>query len=97
MEYIITITNKKIYLPKRGYFKKGDSGIEISIISSFLAINFMGYEDKLNVKIDDMLGDYFGNNLEIWIKEFQRSNNLKVDGCIGAITLQKLREYGLTL
>lgn len=96
MDYIITKTDKKIYLPQRGYFKKGDSGIEIAIISSFLAINFMGYESKINVKINDMLGDYFGTNLEKWIKEFQRSNNLVVDGCIGFITLQKLREYGLT-
>ena len=42
-----------------------------------------------------MLGDYFGENLLSWIKEFQRNNNLEVDGNIGPITLKKLREYGL--
>lgn len=95
MEYIITPSTYKITLPERGYFMKGDKGVAISLISSFLAVNFMGFEYKIKVKIDDMLGDYFGSNLEKWIKEFQRINNLKIDGCIGSITLSKLREYGL--
>lgn len=97
MEYIIYPTKEKINLPQRGYFQIGDSGNEILIISSFLAFNFMGIEPKIGVKIDDMLGSYFGKNLEAWIKEFQRINNLKDDGCIGPITLNKMREYGLSL
>ena len=95
MEYIIYPTNEKINLPSRGYFTKGDKGTSIQIISSFLAANFMGYEYKTKVKIDDMLGEYFGNNLITWVKEFQRNNNLEVDGNIGPITLNKLREYGM--
>ena len=95
MEYIIKPTQRKIVLPKRGYFTKGDSGEEISIISSFLAFNFLGYENKTKVNIDNMLGDYFGNNLLVWIKEFQRQNGLEQDGNIGPKTLEKLREYGL--
>lgn len=95
MEYIIYPTNEKIKLPSRGYFTKGDKGTSIQIISSFLAANFMGYEYKTKVKIDDMLGEYFGNNLIVWVKEFQRNNNLEVDGNIGPITLNKLREYGM--
>lgn len=95
MEYIIKPTNYKIVLPSRNYFKIGDSGESIAIISSFLACNFMGYERKINVPIDKMLGDYFGKNLESWIKFFQQSNNLSADGYIGPITLAKLREYGL--
>lgn len=95
MNYIIYPTNEKIKLPSRGYFMKGDKGNDILIISSFLAANFMGYEYKTKVKIDDMLGDYFGINLEKWVKFFQDCNKLKVDGCIGSITLNKLREYGL--
>ena len=95
MEYIIYPTNVKISLPSRGYFKKGDKGTPIMIISSFLACNFMGYESKTGRKIQDMLGDYFGNNLCEWIKEFQRNNSLEPDGNIGPITLNKLREYGL--
>lgn len=95
MNYIITPTTKKITLPKRGYYQKGDTSEDIGIISSFLAFNFVGYETKTGVKIDDMLGNYFGNNLLIWVKFFQESNNLKVDGCIGSITLNKMKEYGL--
>ena len=95
MSYIITKTNEKIVLPSRNYFQKGDSGTSIAIISTFLTCNFMGYESKTGAKIDDVIGDYFGNNLEKWIKEFQRNNNLTPDGCIGTITLNKLREYGL--
>lgn len=95
MSYILKPTKTKINLPKRGYFKRGDSGESISIIASFLAFNFLGYESKLKVKVDDMLGEVFGKNLESWIKLFQKNNGLKDDGCIGSITLNKLREYGL--
>ena len=93
--YIIKPTKKKISLPKRGYFKRGDSGEDISIIASFLAFNFLGYEYKLKIKVDSMLGDVFGKNLESWIKLFQTNNGLKADGYIGSITLNKMREYGL--
>lgn len=95
MEYIIYPTNEKIKLPSRGYFTKGDKGTSIQIISSFLATNFMGYEYKTKVKIDDMLGEYFGKNLESWVRLFQENNKLKIDGCIGIITLNKMKEYGL--
>ena len=95
MNYIITPSTMKITLPTKGYFSKGDEGKEIEIISSFLATNFIGYEYKTKVKIEDMLGQYFGKNLEAWVKQFQENNNLQVDGCIGNITLNKLKEYGL--
>lgn len=97
MEYLIYITKNKIELPKRGYFTKGDESEYIGIIASFLALNFIGFEAKVGVKIEDMLGNIFGNNLIVWVKEFQRCNNLEVDGNIGPITLNKLREYGLSL
>ena len=95
MNYIILPTKKEVTLPERGYFKLGDSSEDIEIISTFLATNFMGYEYKLGVKIDDMLGDTLGNNLVKWIKFFQEQNNLEVDGNIGPITLSKLKEFGL--
>ena len=97
MEYIIIPTTEIIKLPDRGYFKYGDTGNSIGIISSFLACNFMGYEEKLGVKINDMLGCTFGKNLRAWIIEFQKQNGLDPDGNIGSITLNKLREYGLSL
>ena len=95
MEYIIYPTNEKIKFPSRGYFKVGDKGTSIEIISSFLACNFMGYEAKTGVKIQDMLGSYFGSNLRAWIVFFQKSNGLEPDGNIGEPDIQKLREYGL--
>lgn len=97
MNYIMYETNEKITLPTRGYFCKGDSGNSILIISTFLALNFIGYEYKTKVKIDKMMGDYFGNNLETWVKLFQKNNELKVDGCIGKLTLNKMKEYGLNI
>ena len=97
MEYIILKSNNRIVLPSRGYFTRGDKGESIAVISTFLAINFMGYEDKLFEKIDDMLGDYFGDHLFEWVKEFQRNNGLEDDGNIGPVTLSMLRQYGLTL
>lgn len=95
MEYIIKPYNSRIVLPKRGYFKKGDSGEDIALISSFLAFNFLGFETVLKIKVDSMLGDYFGSNLEAWIKQFQKINGLQVDGYVGSKTLSKMREYGL--
>lgn len=97
MNYIIYPTNEKIKVPARGYFTKGDKGTSIQIISSFLASNFMGYEAKTNVKVEAMLGDYFGNNLLTWVKLFQKNNDLEQDGNIGSITLNKMKEYGLNL
>lgn len=95
MEYIIKTTDKLISLPSRGYYKLGDSGEDIAIISSFLAFNFLGFETKTGIKVDNMLGYYFGKNLQIWTIQFQKINNLTQDGNIGPITLKKLREYGL--
>lgn len=95
MNYIISSTNKKVTLPKKGYFSKGDEGEDVEIIASFLAVNFLGYEYKTKVKADDILGRFYGKNIETWVKQFQRNNNLKDDGCIGNITLNKLKEYGL--
>lgn len=95
MEYNVIPTNKKITLPKKGYYTMGDSSEDIGIIASFLVFSFLGYEKKLNIKIDDVLGNYFGKNLTAWIKLFQQNNKLEVDGSIGIKTLSKLREYGL--
>lgn len=94
MEYKINPSNKKVALPKKGYYKMGDSGEDINIIASFLVFNFLGYENKLKIKIEDVLGDYFGKNLTAWVKEFQTQNKLEVDGCIGIKTLNKMREFG---
>lgn len=80
------ITDSIIYndvLGDRGYLKHGDSGENIKIIADFLANN--------------VKGNYFGDYMEACVKVFQKQNNLKQDGCIGEITLAKMREKGLNI
>ena len=55
--------------------------------TGFLISEFNDNEYKTKISVDNMLGDYFGNNLLSWIKEFQKNNNLEVDGNIGPKTL----------
>ena len=88
------------FLPARGYFKKGDSGKEIHKICKFFAKNFYSYlgnsKTTAKIKLLGILGngDYFGNNLYNWVKEFQKRTGLEADGNIGPLTLAKLEEYG---
>ena len=48
-----------------------------------------------NIVVITIHGATTFNNLIAWIKQFQSSNNLEVDGNIGPKTLAKLEEYGL--
>jgi murein L,D-transpeptidase YcbB/YkuD len=50
--------------------------------------NFPAYTSKL------ALGNYYGKYLTKSIKEFQKRTGLVSDGCIGPITLAKLKIYG---
>ena len=79
---------KNSFFPARGYFKKGDTSTKISKIASFMRKNFPSYTSPL------ALGPYFGKNLENSIKEFQKRTGLEADGCIGPLTLAKLKKYG---
>lgn len=83
---ILGVLRPKIYvdnfLPERGYFKKGDSGDNISAIDEFLA--------------SQVKGSYFGDFTEACVKVFQNQNGLKADGCIGPKTLEKMKEKGFT-
>jgi len=40
------------------------------------------------------LGNYYGKYIQSSIKEFQKRTGLEQDGCVGPITLAKLKEYG---
>ena len=68
------------FLPPRGYFKKGDSGENVEKIDDF-------YSTQVS-------GPYFGDYTEACVKVFQKQNGLEQDGCIGPITLAKMREKG---
>lgn len=81
-------TNASNFLPSRGYFKQGDRSENIGKISSFMYRVFPSYTKKA------ALGNYFGVNLLASIKEFQRRTGLEPDGCIGPLTLAKLKSFG---
>ena len=68
------------FLPPRGYFQKGDSGKNVEKIDSWLA--------------KQVSGPYYGDYTVAVVKEFQRQNGLEQDGCIGPITLAKMKEKG---
>lgn len=68
------------FLPSRGYFKKGDSGKNVEKIDNFF--------------IEKLKGDYYGDYTTAIVKEFQRQNGLEQDGCIGKLTLAKMKEQG---
>lgn len=93
-------TSADEFLHSRGFFKKGDSGAEIHEICEFFATNYYSYlgntKKTANVKLLGKKGDgdYFGNNLYKWVKEFQKRTNLEADGNIGPLTLAKLEEHG---
>ena len=76
------------FLPKRGYFKLGDLSPNVGKIASFMYKTFPAYTKK------SALGNFYGINLKNAITEFQRRTGLTPDGCVGPITLNKLKKYG---
>ena len=82
LKWVDTDTNNYSgFLPEdRGYFKPGDSGDKVSKICDY-------FSKKVS-------GNYFGDYLESCVKTFQKQNNLEQDGCIGKITLAKMKEQG---
>ena len=83
-EGILGVLRPKIYvddfLPERGYFQRGDSGDKVSEIDEFLA--------------NQVKGSYYWDYTEACVKVFQKQHGLEEDGCIGPITLEKMRENG---
>ena len=68
------------FLPPRGYFTKGDTGENVKKIDAWFCTKVQG--------------DYYGDYTTAVVKEFQRQNGLEQDGCIGKITLAKMKEQG---
>lgn len=79
---------KKSFLHERGYYRFGDCDENIGKIAEFMYKTFPKYTKK------EALGNYFGKNLKASITEFQKRTKLSPDGCIGKITLAKLKEFG---
>lgn len=71
-------------LPKRGYFQKGDKGVNVSRVQEF--INW-AIDAKLSVDSS------YGQKTLNAVKNFQKINNLKEDGLFGKQTLVAARNF----
>lgn len=69
-------------LPKRGYFKKGDTGTQVKYLQKFL--NWYG---DYGLTVD---GD-FGAKTDVAVEKFQKATGLKVDGLFGSKCLAKAK------
>lgn len=87
-------TNNSNFLGSRGWIQFGDSGLNVEKICRFMYDMFPAYAKSLNRNKENLLGNYYGENIQAWIKEFQKRTGLEQDGCVGPITLAKLKEYG---
>lgn len=76
------------FFPPKGYFSLGDVSTNVGKIASFMYRMFPLYTNK------KALGNYYGPYIKASITEFQRRTRLEPDGCVGPITLNKLKEYG---
>ena len=80
--------NKDDFLPKRGYFKKGDVHANVGKIASFMRRVFPSYTSE------KALGNTYGPYLIKAVTEFQKRTGLEPDGYFGPLTLAKLELYG---
>ena len=82
------------FLGSKGYFSLGDTHENIGKIAEFMYRVFPAYTDK------KALGNYYGPYIQASIKEFQRRTyaegkyNAEIDGNVGPITLDLLKQYG---
>lgn len=76
------------FFPPKGYFGPGDTSANIGKIASFMRRMFPAYTSS------KALGNYYGPYITASIKEFQRRTGLEADGCVGPLTLAKLKQYG---
>lgn len=76
------------FFPPKGYFSLGDTSPNVGKIASFMRRCFPAYTSA------KALGNYYGPYIKASITEFQRRTGLKPDGCVGPITLNKLKQYG---
>lgn len=71
-------------LPKRGYFKKGDTGEEVKKLQKFL-----NWANNSKLSTDGILGDKTVKQ----VKAFQKAVNLTQDGLYGKKCLEKSKTY----
>ena len=79
------------FLPAKGYWGPGDNDKRVGQIASFMRRVFPSYTSA------KALGNYYGPYIKSSILEFQKRTGMSrkdCDGCVGPITLAKLRSYG---
>ena len=78
------------FLGARGYLRRGDVGENIRSLNAFLRKTFPMYAPA------SVLGNQFGPITERTIKEFQRRAKVGggIDGRVGPLTYQALKNYG---
>lgn len=82
---------KDKFLPAKGYWGPGDNDKRVGQIASFMRRMFPAYTSA------KALGNYYGPYIKSSILEFQKRTGMSrkdCDGCVGPITLAKLRSYG---
>lgn len=82
--------------PKTPVMKKGDSGETVRQVQRFFLAVFPAYRDRVSVRrgVTMVVDGYFGDQTEAWVRVFQSSTGIGIDGMIGPVTLAKMREYG---
>ena len=78
----------------RGWFQLGDKNENIGKLCKFMYDTFPDYAKTLKRNKENLLGNYYGENIQAWIKEFQKRNGLEADGCTGPLTLAALKKAG---
>lgn len=87
-------TQEDNFLGSKGYFSLGDTHENVGKIAEFMYRVFPAYTDKR------ALGNYYGPYIQESIKEFQKRThaegkyNAEIDGNVGPITLDLLKQYG---
>ena len=93
------------FLGAKGYLSIGDRGENVRKLCKFMYDMFPGYASVLHRNKNNLLGNYYGENIQAWVKEFQRrtvaeakayglTEKQYVDGMVGPTSLAILKKYG---
>lgn len=89
-----TTSSTSNFLPARGYWKKGDKDVKVGYMCDYFYVTFPGYAKSLKKDKENLKGNLFGDNLEAWVKMFQKNTGLVADGMVGPKTYDMMKKYG---
>lgn len=87
-------TTNSNFLPTRGYWKKGDKDKRVGYMCDYFYTTFPAYAKSLKRNKENLKGNLFGDNLEAWVKMFQKNTGLVADGNVGPKTYAMMKKYG---